>query len=299
MSLALDKRQRAMLREMGIRLWQAPTTTPQAPREAAAAGDPVRGSAPGPQPPSLNAAPAALARAPGAPARPANRASAESANSANSAEAARAASRTHAGDSAFAETSTGTPTAAATGDWTLGPAQALYTDAAENTGATASAMAEVAGAGGRWLLLIETPLSAADDPGYPLTGEAGKLLDNMLHAVGLRGSAAARWAPVLRGPSPDSAAGAAEALPLAEALAALVSAERPDLLLLMGRLAVQALLQTQEPLGKLRGRALQVAGVAAVASYDAPYLLRNLPDKAKAWDDLCRAQHLARQPRPA
>ena len=75
--------------------------------------------------------------------------------------------------------------------------------------------------------------------------------------------------------------------------------ERPDLLLLMGRLAVQALLQTQEPLGKLRGQTLQVAGVAAVASYDAPYLLRNQPDKARAWDDLCRAQHLSRQPRPA
>lgn len=286
MSLALDKRQRAMLREMGIRLWQAPTPAPASTQEVTAQAAPARSPAPVsaelPQPPSLNAAPAALARPPGTPARPAP---------ADPAEAPRAANRPSAGDGALADASTGSSANTSADGWTLGPARALYADAA--------GAAEEVGASPRWLLLIETPAGAADDPTFPLAGEAGKLLDNMLHAVGLRGSAAARWAPVLRGPSPDSAAGTTAALPLAQALAELVSAERPDLLLLMGRLAVQALLQTQEPLGKLRGQTLQVAGVAAVASYDAPYLLRNQPDKARAWDDLCRALHLARQPRPA
>ncbi|MFT5035030.1 MAG: hypothetical protein ACI87L_000870, partial [Litorivivens sp.] len=50
-----------------------------------------------------------------------------------------------------------------------------------------------------------------------------------------------------------------------------------------------------EPLGKLRGHVHQLAGIAAVVTYDAAYLLRSLPDKAKAWDDLCRAQHIAQQ----
>jgi DNA polymerase len=76
-------------------------------------------------------------------------------------------------------------------------------------------------------------------------------------------------------------------------LSALVQAEKPDVLLIMGRLAVQALLQSAEPLGKLRGQTHQLAGVPAFVTYDAAYLLRSLPDKARAWDDLCLAQVVA------
>ena len=57
----------------------------------------------------------------------------------------------------------------------------------------------------------------------------------------------------------------------------------------MGRFAVQSLLATQEPIGKLRGRLHQYEGVPVVVTYHPAYLLRNLPDKAKAWDDLCLA----------
>jgi uracil-DNA glycosylase family 4 len=57
----------------------------------------------------------------------------------------------------------------------------------------------------------------------------------------------------------------------------------------MGRFAVQSLLQTTEPIGKLRGRLHQYHGVPLVVTYHPAYLLRNLPDKAKAWADLCLA----------
>ena len=145
-----------------------------------------------------------------------------------------------------------------------------------------------AGASARWLLLIETAAdSAAADP---LAGDTGKLLDNMLRAAGLPNSARAAWSPVLRlatAAGPDSGE---PGLALQISLSALVQAEKPDVLLIMGRLAAQALLQTAEPLGKLRGQKHQLAGVPAFVTYDAAYLLRSLPDKARAWDDLCLAQ---------
>jgi DNA polymerase len=227
MSLELDKRQRAMLREMGIRLWQAPGAAPESPASVRAAARP--------------AAPASVA----SPA-------------ANMAQA---------------------PPASAGTVWALGAARALYEPAA--------------GASARWLLLIETPDdSAAADP---FAGDAGKLLDNMLRAAGLPHSARAAWAPVSRQATAAGADTGEPGLPLQGSLSALVQAEKPDVLLIMGRLAAQALLQSGEPLGKLRGQTHQLAGVPAFVTYDAAYLLRSLPDKARAWDDLC----LAQQPAPS
>ena len=229
MSLELDKRQRAMLREMGIRLWQPPGAASEAAAPPPAAA--VRPAAPPPAPtPSVVTAPSG-------------------------------------GSAQGAPTATGSV-------WTLGAARAVYEPAA--------------GASARWLLLIETPAdSAAADP---LAGDTGKLLDNMLRAAGLPNSARAAWVPVQR---LVSAAGPDSGEPgpaLQISLSALVQAEKPDVLLIMGRLAAQALLQTAEPLGKLRGQKYQLAGVPAFVTYDAAYLLRSLPDKARAWDDLCLAQ---------
>ena len=233
MSLDLDKRQRAMLREMGIRLWQPPGAASEeaaAPPPAAA----VRPAAPPPAPtPSVVTAPSG-------------------------------------GSAQGAPTATGSV-------WTLGAARAVYEPAA--------------GASARWLLLIETAAdSAAADP---LAGDTGKLLDNMLRAAGLPNSARAAWVPVQR---LVSAAGPDSGEPgpaLQISLSALVQSEKPHVLLIMGRLAAQALLQTAEPLGKLRSQKHQLAGVPAFVTYDAAYLLRSLPDKARAWDDLCLAQAVA------
>ena len=236
MSLELDKRQRAMLREMGIRLWQAPGAAAELPVAARAAARPA---APAPVP----SAPTLVAASVATPA---------------------------------ADTPEAAPASAGTA-WALGAARPLYEPAA---GATV-----------RWLLLLETSAdSAATDP---LAGDTGKLLDNMLRAAGLPHSARAAWAPVSRqatvaGPHASESAG-----PLQDSLKALVQAEKPDVLLIMGRLAAPALLQSEEPLGKLRGQTHQLAGVPALVTYEAAYLLRSLPNKARAWDDLCLAQTVA------
>ena len=164
--------------------------------------------------------------------------------------------------------------AVASGTWSVGQAQALYADAAH-------------GEGSRWLVLAETPAAALQrGPFNPFDGEAGKLLDNMLRAARLNKAGVVLLAPLARG----AAAGAGASLP--EALPALVADARPDVVLVMGRLAAQALLQSSEPFGKLRGQVHSLHGAKTVLTYDATYLLRNAADKAKAWDDLCLAMSL-------
>jgi DNA polymerase len=68
-----------------------------------------------------------------------------------------------------------------------------------------------------------------------------------------------------------------------------VALVQPKIIMAMGRFAVQALLQTTEPLGKLRGQLHTFQGVPVVVTYHPAYLLRNPADKAKAWVDLVLA----------
>jgi DNA polymerase len=68
-----------------------------------------------------------------------------------------------------------------------------------------------------------------------------------------------------------------------------VALVQPRLILLMGRFAVKTLLKSDEAIGRLRGRLHRYEGIPVVVTYHPAYLLRNLPDKAKAWEDLCFA----------
>jgi uracil-DNA glycosylase family 4 len=68
-----------------------------------------------------------------------------------------------------------------------------------------------------------------------------------------------------------------------------VALVQPQIILLMGRFAVQSVLQTTEPIGKLRGQVHTYQGVPVVVTYHPAYLLRNPADKAKAWADLVLA----------
>lgn len=162
--------------------------------------------------------------------------------------------------------------------WRMGDAQALYAEAAHAEGA-------------RWLVLAETPAAALQrEPFNPFEGDAGKLLDNMLRAARLHKAGMVLLAPLVR----HAAAGAGAGLP--EALSALVASAQPDVVLIMGRLAAQAALQSTEPFGKQRGQLHTLHGTRMVVTYDATYLLRNPADKGKAWDDLCLAMSLVLPP---
>jgi len=147
-----------------------------------------------------------------------------------------------------------------------------------------------------WLIVGEAPGENEDLQGEPFVGQAGKLLDNMLKALGLDRRSKVYIANVLkcrppgnRNPEPDEVA---QCEPFLKRQVQLL---QPKIILAMGRFAVQTLLGSAEPIGKLRGRIYQYAGVPVVATYHPAYLLRNLPEKAKAWADLCLAQDLMRQ----
>ncbi|MFG6448719.1 uracil-DNA glycosylase family protein [Roseateles sp. BYS180W] len=147
-----------------------------------------------------------------------------------------------------------------------------------------------------WLVVGEAPGEQEDLQGEPFVGPAGQLLDNMLRAVGLQrgeGSAAQQVfiantlkcrPPRNRNPDPTELA---QCAPYLQRQIELV---RPRIILAMGRFAAQALLGSSEPLGKLRGRVHEVHGRPVIVTYHPAYLLRNLTDKARAWEDLCLAR---------
>ncbi|WP_440480602.1 uracil-DNA glycosylase [Ramlibacter tataouinensis] len=144
-----------------------------------------------------------------------------------------------------------------------------------------------------WMVVGEAPGEQEDLQGEPFVGPAGQLLDNMLRALGLDRRRNVYIANVLkcrppgnRNPQPEEVA---RCEPFLRRQVALV---QPRVILAMGRFAVQTLLQSSEPIGRLRGRVHAYQGVPVVVTYHPAYLLRNLPDKAKAWADLCLAADL-------
>jgi len=147
-----------------------------------------------------------------------------------------------------------------------------------------------------WLIVGEAPGENEDLQGEPFVGHAGKLLDNMLRALGLNRREKVYIANVLkcrppgnRNPEPDEVA---QCEPF---LRRQVELLQPKIIIAMGRFAVQSLLGTTDAIGKLRGQRHQYAGVPVVVTYHPAYLLRNMPDKAKAWADLCLAREIAAQ----
>jgi DNA polymerase len=158
-----------------------------------------------------------------------------------------------------------------------------------------------------WMIVGEAPGEQEDLAGEPFVGPAGQLLDQMLRAVGQSRRAASGEGveddqagdptrrvfiantlkcrpPRNRNPEPDEMA---RCEPFLQRQVALV---QPKLILLMGRFAVKQLLKSDDAIGKLRGRVHHYEGIPVVVTYHPAYLLRNLPEKAKAWEDLCLAR---------
>jgi len=142
-----------------------------------------------------------------------------------------------------------------------------------------------------WMLIGEAPGAEEDRVGEPFVGQAGRLLDNMLAAIGLGRSENVYIANVLkcrppgnRNPEPG------EVEKCSPHLRAQIGLIAPKLIVAMGRFAAQTLLDTDASIASLRGRVHACAGVPLIVTYHPAYLLRNLPDKAKAWEDLVFAR---------
>ncbi|HEY4801689.1 MAG TPA: uracil-DNA glycosylase family protein [Paraburkholderia sp.] len=142
-----------------------------------------------------------------------------------------------------------------------------------------------------WMLIGEAPGENEDRLGEPFVGQAGKLLDNMLHALSLARGENVYIANVIkcrppgnRNPEPDEVA---RCEPYLQRQVALV---KPKIIVALGRFAAQSLLKTDGSIASLRGRVHEYEGVPVIVTYHPAYLLRSLHDKAKAWADLCLAR---------
>ena len=155
-----------------------------------------------------------------------------------------------------------------------------------------------------WMIIGEAPGEQEDKQGEPFVGRAGQLLDRMLAAIDLTRAedAASKQVfianvlkcrpPANRNPQPQEVA---QCEPFLMRQIALV---KPKVIVAMGRFAVQSLLKSTEPIGRLRGRVHEVAGVPVVVTYHPAYLLRSPADKGLAWDDLCLAREVMARAAP-
>jgi DNA polymerase len=136
----------------------------------------------------------------------------------------------------------------------------------------------------------EAPGANEDRLGVPFVGQAGRLLDSLLHEIGLTresvfiANVLKCRPPGNRNPEPE------EVARCSPHLARQIELVRPKLIVAMGRFAAQTLLATDASIASLRGRVHAYAGVPLVVTYHPAYLLRTLPDKAKAWADLVFAK---------
>lgn len=138
-----------------------------------------------------------------------------------------------------------------------------------------------------WLFVGEGPGAEEDAQGEPFVGQAGKLLDNMLFAIGLKRGDNVYIANVVkcrppnnRNPEPDEVA---TCLPYLQQQIALI---KPKLIVALGKVAATALLGRDAPLGSLRGTVHDFHGTPLIITYHPAYLLRSPAEKAKAWQDL-------------
>ncbi len=269
----LDDRQRAMLAEMGVRVWWPQSPAQAEPVTAVASPAPevkVQAAAVGPV-----TAPAVVARA----APPAAPVPAVPAVAAKPVPAV-----------AMKPLADGVERM----DWAALQETAAACQACDLCAQRKKSVFGVGDVQANWMVIGEAPGEEEDAQGEPFVGQSGQLLDNMLKAVGLsrkaQGDAGVYIANAIKCRPPGNHNPSAQELATcAPYLARQVALVQPKIILLMGRFAVQSVLQKTEPLGKLRGQVHTHQGVPVVVTYHPAYLLRNPADKAKAWADLVLA----------
>ena len=294
MALNLDARQRAMLEAMGITVW-----LPEPVEPAAIAAVTAVAAAPSPVAEPLPVAAPAMRVAPPAPVSPpvvqAAAPAAEAAPAQPPAQTARPAGpppQSLSGHRAheprqFVQQPAAGPAGEPGLGWTISPAQLVYPHAPQHVHSAEQ---------GGWLILLEPAANppllspaqrpAADSAQTALQGDAAKLLDNMLRALGLQEKPRVFSAALHRAP-PDADLSHAQALQ--PALEALLRELRPDCVLVLGLASARAVLGRHDALGRLRAEPHHIAGVPTVVTYDPNYLLRAPQAKAGAWADLVQA----------
>ena len=139
-----------------------------------------------------------------------------------------------------------------------------------------------------WLIIGEAPGADEDRQGEPFVGRAGQLLTQMLRAIGLAREEVF-IANILKCRPPNNRDPKTEEVNACQAfLNRQIALLEPKIILAVGRIAAQSLLQTATPIGKLRGRLyhLEPHNIPTVVTYHPAYLLRSPKEKRKVWEDL-------------
>lgn len=160
----------------------------------------------------------------------------------------------------------------------------------------ASRTQTVFGVGNRnadWMIIGEAPGAEEDRRGEPFVGRAGKMLDEMLRAIG-QSRESVFIANILKCRPPNNRdPKPAEAAECREYLERQIAMVKPNIILAVGRIAAQNLLASDEPVGRMRGRRHDLNGIPLVVTYHPAYLLRSPSQKRKSWSDLCLAKALS------
>ncbi len=144
-----------------------------------------------------------------------------------------------------------------------------------------------------WLIIGEAPGAEEDRRGEPFVGRAGKLLDEMLRAIG-QSRDSVFIANILKCRPPNNRDPKAdEAAACRQYLERQIELIQPRIILAVGKIAAQNLLGCDDPVGRMRARPHQLGGIPLVVTYHPAYLLRSPSQKRKSWSDLCLAGRLA------
>ena len=142
-----------------------------------------------------------------------------------------------------------------------------------------------------WLFVGEGPGADEDELGEPFVGQAGKLLDSMLAAIGCERGREVYIANVVKCRPPGNRTPThEEAAACAPFLDRQVELIGPRLIVALGKTAATRLLGTEASLASLRGKVHRYRDIPVIVTYHPAYLLRSLPEKAKAWEDLVFAR---------
>lgn len=141
------------------------------------------------------------------------------------------------------------------------------------------------------LLIGEAPGRDEDLQGEPFVGEAGQLLNRILFAMGLT-RAEVYIANILKCRPPQNRnPGPEEILSCIPFLKRQIAAIKPRVIITLGKVPLQALLERDDAISRLRGTWLDYEGIPLIPTFHPAYLLRTPEAKRLVWEDMKQVLH--------
>ena len=138
----------------------------------------------------------------------------------------------------------------------------------------------------------EAPGADEDIQGEPFVGRAGQLLTKIIEAIGMKredvyiANVIKCRPPGNRNPEPD------EVEQCEQFMFRQVDTIKPKVIVALGKFAAQALLRTNDPITRLRGREYKYRGAVLMPTYHPAYLLRTPSAKREGWEDMKRVREI-------